>query len=125
MGIDIYMKWEGQSSEDTRKQCTGFSLTSGDVGYLREAYHGDPYATQYLVSECFGDETNEVAIPASVLRKRLPRTLRLAKTRMIKLYKETDMQEIKEVQQAFIDFVELAEKMEEQTGKPVTILASY
>ena len=37
MGIDIYMDWADQSQEDKEKQTTGFSIESGDVGYLREA----------------------------------------------------------------------------------------
>ena len=29
----------------------GFDITAGDKGYLREAYHGSPYATHYLLKE--------------------------------------------------------------------------
>jgi len=71
MGIDIYLEWAGQTEEDRKKMCTGFSTTSGDVGYLREAYHGGPYATQILVREAFESDDCRAQIPAAVLRERL------------------------------------------------------
>ena len=46
MGIDIYARWNGQSSAEQQAQYTGFSIEHGHVGYLREAYHGAPYATR-------------------------------------------------------------------------------
>jgi hypothetical protein len=49
MGIDIYMRWKGQTDEETQAQFVGFSVVHGHVGYLREAYHGAPYATKYGV----------------------------------------------------------------------------
>ena len=48
------------------------------VGYLRENYHGGPYVTRYLVREAFEAEEHEVAIPAAVLRERLPASVMLA-----------------------------------------------
>ena len=48
------------------------------VGYLRENYHGGPYVTRYLVREAFEAEEHEVAIPAAVLRERLPAAVMLA-----------------------------------------------
>ena len=74
MGIDIYMRWDGMTEDDRDKQYTGFDATVGDVGYLREAYHGSPYATKYLVEEAFEDGAGDVHIPAKELRKRLPLT---------------------------------------------------
>lgn len=71
MGIDIYLEWDGQTEEDRKKMATGFSTTSGDVGYLREAYHGGPYATQILLREAFEAEDCRAQIPAAVLRERL------------------------------------------------------
>lgn len=35
MGTDIYLEWEGKTEGDKKKQITGFSIGSGDVGYLR------------------------------------------------------------------------------------------
>jgi len=35
IGTDIYLHWKGQTDEETEKQSTGFSISSGDVGYLR------------------------------------------------------------------------------------------
>ena len=53
MGIDIYATWAGMTPQERALQYTGFSVINGEVGYLREAYHGKPYATQVLVPEAF------------------------------------------------------------------------
>lgn len=53
MGIDIYMYWPGMTPQDKALQYVGFSALAGSVGYLREAYHGSPYATKFLVTEAF------------------------------------------------------------------------
>ena len=53
MGIDIYARWKGQTEAEEQAQNTGFSAVHGHVGYLREAYHGEPYATRYLAAEAF------------------------------------------------------------------------
>lgn len=91
MGIDVYLKWRGQSEEEHRAQITGFSVDAGNVGYLREAYHGGPYATKMLCAEGF-DDTNEYGapIPASVLRERLPTTVAVALYRHHLLYEQAD-----------------------------------
>ena len=64
MGIDIYPTWQGQTEAESNAQSTGFSAVHGHVGYLREAYHGGPYVTKYLVAEAFAAPTHEAAIPA-------------------------------------------------------------
>ena len=73
MGIDVYLEWENMDEEEKQAQATGFSITSGNVGYLREAYHGGPYATRILVREAFDADNCRAAIPAAVLRERLTR----------------------------------------------------
>ena len=73
MGIDIYAEWRGMTQEESNAQITGFDAAAGHVGYLREAYHGEPYATRVLVPEAF--EKGEAAIPAALLRERLPAAL--------------------------------------------------
>ncbi len=73
MGIDIYLEWDGMEEEEKNAQATGFSTTSGDVGYLREAYHGGPYATRILVREAFEAEDCRAQIPAEIMRERLTR----------------------------------------------------
>jgi len=89
MGIDIYLRWPNQTKAEKEGQYTGFSITAGDVGYLREAYHGGPYATKHLLREAFNDE-GEAKIPASVLRERLPETIMLAIYREHVVYGEGD-----------------------------------
>lgn len=71
MGIDIYLKWDGMEQEEKNAQVTGFSTTAGEAGYLREAYHGGPYATKMLVREAFESEDCVAEIPAAVMRERL------------------------------------------------------
>lgn len=53
MGIDLYAKWDGVTEAEAEAQITGFSVTAGSVGYLREAYHGGPYVTAWLAPEAF------------------------------------------------------------------------
>lgn len=125
MGIDIYARWNGQSVEDEEAQFTGFSTVHGHLGYLREVYHGEPYATRHLVREAFESATGEVRIPSALLRERLPETLELVLERERDVYGETDEKRIRAVQQSFIDFVELCERKERETGEPVTVIASY
>jgi hypothetical protein len=71
MGIDIYLEWDGMEEEEKTAQATGFSTTSGNVGYLREAYHGGPYATRILVREAFEADDCRAEIPAAIMRERL------------------------------------------------------
>jgi hypothetical protein len=73
MGIDIYLEWPGQEEENKIKdnRCDWGNTTQGHVGYLREAYHGGPYATKLLVPEAFDSETRRAEIPAAVMRERL------------------------------------------------------
>ncbi len=125
MGIDIYAKWRGMTEEDKQKQYTGFSITAGGVGYLREAYHGAPYATRELVAEAFDSETGTSAIPSATLRERLPKVLETVAERQRKVYPDESEEDLKAVQDSFTAFVELCEKMEEVTGEPVEIVASY
>ena len=125
MGIDIYARWHGQTEAEAKAQYTGFSVVRGHVGYLREAYHGEPYATRYLVPEAFAAPDATAQIPAAVLRERLPQTLALVEERERTVYGETNEAAIAEVTRSFVDFVELCELKERMTGKPVTIHASY
>ena len=71
MGIDIYLEWEDMDAESKKAQITGFCTTAGGVGYLREAYHGGPYATRILVREAFEDPECAAQIPAAVMKERL------------------------------------------------------
>ena len=126
MGIDIYTRWKGQTKEEEELQYKVWSdPTKGELGYLREAYHGDPYATDFLLQEAFEkDVKGEAKIPAKVLRERLPRALELIKEREEKLY-GGKTERIKSIQKSYEDFVALIERKEKETGELVTILASY
>lgn len=124
MGIDIYASWPGQTEAEQAAQITGFSAVHGHVGYLREAYHGEPYATRHLVPEAFEAGREGVEIPARILRARLPETLEIAKERERAIY-DAEVEDDDPVIQAFADFVALCEEHESATGEPCTIRASY
>ena len=123
MGIDIYMTWDKQTEDEKQAQYQGFSIEHGHVGYLREAYHGNPYATRHLVQEAFESEDGEAFIDAKTLRERLPETLKLHIQRQWEIYKE-DINLESPSAEAFTAFVELAERLTEQ-GKPPRFIASY
>jgi hypothetical protein len=123
MGIDIYVQWDGMTKEEHQAQITGFSVVHGHVGYLREAYHGEPYATHVLVPEAF--ETGAAQIPADILRRRLPAALAAAERREREVYELTDRGEIEPALKSFRDFVDLCARKEQETGHPCLIIASY
>jgi hypothetical protein len=123
MGIDIYAEWDGMTDAEKRAQTTGFSVVHGHVGYLREAYHGEPYATKVLVPEAFQEQRSY--IHAATLADRLPAVLVVAETRERTIYGVTDAKRISPVLQSFRDFVALCERKEAETGEPCLIIASY
>jgi hypothetical protein len=123
MGIDIYAKWDRMSMAEEAAQITGFSVEHGHVGYLREAYHGEPYATRVLVPEAFED--GRARIDAGKLQKRLPVALQVAEKREREVYGVTDANEIERVLKSYRDFVALCARKEQETGIPCLIIASY
>ncbi len=129
MGIDIYVKWEGQTTEERDKQITGFSIESGDVGYLREAYHGEPYATEYFVQEAFDDdkrsldENGHVAIPSDVLLQRVPLAVDIHIQRHKEIYKQKVTKNDVSAK-AFGLFAKFVQNLERLGMKP-KIYASY
>ena len=126
MGIDIYARWKGQTEQEQEAQYTGFSVVHGHVGYLREGYHGRPYATRVLVPEAFAAANCEAQIAATLLRERLPAALEAARERCVTVYQqEPDSEDSQATLRSFADFVALCERKEAETGEPVTILASY
>lgn len=60
------------------------------VGYLREAYHGGPYVTRYLVREAFEAKRSQSRIRAATLRERLPAAVLLAIYREQVVYSEAE-----------------------------------
>lgn len=60
MGIDIFAKWNNQTDSDHAAQAADWLTTDGGrIGYLREAYHGEPYATQYFCAEIFESDIGQ------------------------------------------------------------------
>ena len=125
MGIDIYAEWRGQTKREHSAIVTEwFSTGGGGVGYLREAYHGEPYATRFLCAEAFASENGEAYIPAAMLRERLEKTLEFVEERERTIY-QSDAEAIEEAKQSYRDFVALCEQKEKETGYAVRIVASY
>lgn len=125
MGIDIYAMWKGQSKAERNEQdAKWLCAIAGREGYLREAYHGEPYATKFLCSEAF--KAGGAKIAAAVLRERLPNALALVAERFRKLYNRDEHDfETEEAKQSFRDFVSLCELKELETGEPVLIIANF
>jgi hypothetical protein len=121
MGIDIYAEWDGMTVAEKKAQITGFSVLHGHVGYLREAYHGEPYATKVLVPEAF--EEYRAYIHAATLQSRLLATLVVADARERTIYHTTDPAKIERVLKSFRDFVALCARKEAETGEPCLIVA--
>lgn len=132
MGIDVYLHWKEQTEAERQAQYTGFSIAHGHVGYLREAYHGSPYATQVLIPEGWQDDEQRkeqrdgylgVPIKAAVLRERLPAVLAAARKRSKAVYHEA-LPNDSPILKSYRDFVALAEKLEAE-GKQVHVYVSY
>lgn len=149
MGIDIYMNWDGMTEDEKQAQYTGFSTTSGDVGYLREAYHGGPYATETLLPEAFewvqeignlmscaemtGSElpddlcdllTRGVPMQAETLQDRLGSTILRVRERIDKVYPMTSPEDADLVVSSYISFVDLA-LAKQAEGKRIYVYASH
>lgn len=124
MGIDVYLRWDDMTAADEEAQYTGFDIHKGETGYLREAYHGEPYATMVLISEDWENQPKKgFKIKNDVLKARLPDVIKACKERSFKLYKSTE-DEQEEDALAFKHFVKLHEKLE-KAGMNPRILISY
>jgi len=103
MGIDVYLNWKGKTEKEEEDQVTGWSTEAGSAGYLREAYHGSPYATQVLVPEAFEDENSgkNVSMFAKELRANLDDALKAFKERVQKLYPDMPRKDYKKREKSF------------------------
>lgn len=111
MGIDVYLSWDGKTEEEQQAQYTGFSTVAGNAGYLREAYHGSPYATHALFPRDYWEITQEEAdaggklADIALLKSRLAQTVMVAAYRNAMLYQQgTDP--------AYVDLADLTEKLQ-------------
>lgn len=124
MGIDVYLRWDGQTQEEKQAQYTGFSTWHGHVGYLRESYHGGPYATKVLIPEGWVDEKAEsVVVESSVLESRLPDVLDASRKRSLDIYQEK-LDNDDPVLRSFIDFVALHKRLESEGKNPKIIISA-
>lgn len=124
MGIDVYATWSTQTEEQRDAQLNVWMQAwKGHLGYLREAYHGEPYATRFLCAEAF-EKGEGAPIPCKVLKARLPRALALAEMRERTIYHSRPAA-IERTKQSYRDFVALCEAKENETGEPVFISADW
>ena len=124
MVIDIYARYAGQTPEERVQQSNHWlSTNGGEAGFLREAYHGEPYVTRFLCREAF--DTGEAAIPASLLRERLAEALRLVAERELELYPDSSTEDVQSIRDSYTAFVEHCEQVEQRTGEPVVIVATF
>jgi hypothetical protein len=124
MGIDVYLEWKDKDDSDRGLQ-TGI-LADGACGYLREAYHGEPYATKLLLKEAFqvnygNDESYRCRIDSEELEARLPEALKLTAERFFNLYKRGDgnaMDTLKQMLNEIVDFVDKFKQLEAEEQEP-------
>lgn len=84
MDIEVCAQWDRMSIQEAAAQLGGkfsadYGFDAGNVGYLREPIHGEPYATKALVPEAF--RYGRARITAADLRKRLPDALHIVDAR--------------------------------------------
>lgn len=124
MEIEICAQWDRMSMQEAAAQLSAkYNLAGGAVGYLREPYHGEPYATRTLVPEAIN--YGRARIAATTLRKRLPDALQVVEARE-HAYAVTAADEtgIERMQKEYRDFVALCARKEAETGIPCLIIAS-
>lgn len=119
MGIDIYLKWDGQTKSEEKAQLTGFSTSHGHVGYLREAYHGGPYATRILFSEGFNSDNYTITLESKILEARLPDAIKATIEREKTIYHATQEEaESCPMIKSLKDFAALHKKLEADGRNP-------
>lgn len=62
MGMDCYIRAADQTEAEKEAQITGFDITKGDVGYLRESI-GGVHAATWLFPEAFADDEGSLEGP--------------------------------------------------------------
>jgi hypothetical protein len=139
MGIDIYSKKNGEtlpfsySYDDPNYNSFDDwfdEYQQKDHAYIREAYFkSEEYPTRYLLEEAFETDVVGQWIPlkAEILKERLEETIKLAEKRFNDMLEDGYYDE--SYKNEFLDiyrkFVERGVKIEEETGKPMEVLASW
>ena len=118
MGIDCYLEWKD-------KQGYHFEAPY----YLRESYHGEPYATPVLFKEAFAvndgnEESYRCRVDSEELETRLPEALNLTAERHFKIYSHEGLESLKQSLQDIVDFVQEFKELEE-IGEEPFIQVSY
>jgi hypothetical protein len=125
MGVEIFTRWKGQTAPRAQSSVgVQWSTDVGCIGYLLEQYHVGSYASEVLVAEAFKTEMRGVAIPAKLLRRRLPAALSIDEKRTREQARATD-EDVAVIKKSFTDFVELCEEKESATGEPITFHARF
>ncbi len=128
MDIEVCAQWDYMSMQEAAAQLGGkfnteYGVEAGSVGYLREPYHGEPYATKTLVPEAF--RYGRARIAAVELQKRLPDALHIVETReRAYAFSAADDADIERMQRRYREFVALCARKEQECGIPCMIIAS-
>lgn len=115
MGFDVYLKWDGITTDEESAQITGYSLVHGHVGYLRWSYE-EPNPVLALLKPWMTDDYPEEisGVPSADLVKRLPK----AKDTILSYDDMSDQAKV-EIVESFANFVLLYEKKEKDGLNPV------
>lgn len=111
MGLDIYLKWEGQTEEERQAQFTGFDITKGHVGYLRSSYCNS--AKLRIFDQLFGNNVGEEEFYPKVGEL----SVNLKDIDFTPLKDEYNQDLYKEAVQSIQDFVKLCEKKIVELGE--------
>jgi hypothetical protein len=119
-GIDVFAHWRGKTLAEERAEIAGHSVVHGHVGYLREAYDGEPYAIPMLVPEAF---EREVEIPGARLRERLESVLCVATRRQVQVYsRNTDNEDAKAALKSLSTSSNSASEKKQRLASPAAFL---
>lgn len=114
MGCDVYLSWDGITTEEKEKQYTGYDVTCGKFGYLRGAYgdHVGLKAIEMLFGTFYDDSDGKpTQIPIRVMETNLKK---LENGLFKRRRKEFHPRE----QQSYRDFVALAKKKQIEGKMP-------
>ena len=116
MGVDIYLRWKGITDKDKKKQCQGFDISIGRLGYLRGAYNGHIGYDAIKILFLDVDWEKDWKVDIDILKNNLQRLeLGLFKKKKKEFYSK----EGKDVEiQSYRDFVALAKKLIKEKKNP-------
>ena len=115
MGYDVYLRWDGMTTEEKDAQFTGYSTVHGHSGYLRWSYEKPNPVLNLLKPWMTNAYPEEISgVPSADILKRLPK----AKDAILSYDGISDQVKV-EIVESFANFVLLYEKKEKDGLNPV------